>query len=341
MPSTPAPSLSYVLPIRADSSQVGGELTSYLRWLAPRAEVLVVDGSPPEVFASHARAWGALVRHMPPASDLATPMGKVGGVLTGLRHASHEHVIIADDDVRYDADAMGRVAAALEGAEVVRPQNYFHPLPWHARWDTGRTLLNRLAGGDWPGTLGVHRSVLERTGGYDGRAMFENLELVRTVIAAGGHEAVLLDALVERRPSSSRHFWSQRIRQAYDELARPARLAWQLAILPAGVLVAWRFGWRGLAVAIVTVIFAAELGRRRAGGTRVFPISASLAAPAWLAERAVCSWLAVGSRLALGGVPYRGTVLRHAATPMRELQRRHAGAMASPSPVRESPRRSA
>lgn len=318
--------LSYVLPIRADSSQAAGDLTTYLRWLSPRAEVLVVDGSPPDVFARHARAWGGHVRHMPPATDLATPMGKVGGVLTGLRHASHEHVIIADDDVRYDAEALSRVAAALERAEVVRPQNYFHPLPWHARWDTGRTLLNRLAGGDWPGTLGVHRSVLQRTGGYDGRAMFENLELVRTVTAAGGHEVVLLDALVERRPSTSRHFWSQRIRQAYDELARPARLAWQLAIIPASALVVVGFGWMGLGAAAVAVALAAEAGRRRAGGTRVFPISASLAAPAWLAERAVCSWLAVGSRVALGGVPYRGTVLRHAATPMRVLKRRHSAA---------------
>ncbi len=113
-------------------------------------------------------------------------------------------------------------------------------MPWHARWDTGRILLNRLTGGDWPGTLAVRRSILRATGGYDGRAMFENLELVRTVIAAGGHERVLLDAFVVRRPATTRHFWSQRVRQAYDELARPARLSVQLVVLPTVVALAAR-----------------------------------------------------------------------------------------------------
>jgi hypothetical protein len=200
-------------------------------------------------------------------------------------------------------------------------------------------LLNRLWGGDWPGTLGVRRSILRATDGYDGRAMFENLELVRTVLAAGGTESVPLDLFVARRPSTTSHFWSQRVRQAYDELARPVRLATQLAVLPLATLAVARFGWPALAVGTVVVAGAAEIGRRRAGGTTVFPATSSLLAPAWLAERAVCSWLAVGARVVLGGVPYRGTVLRHAATPMPVLRAR----LARPAPLmpHAPPRRSA
>jgi len=154
--------------------------------------------------------------------------------------------------------------------------------------------------------------------------MFENLELVRTVVAAGGREVVLLDVLVARRPSTAKQFWSQRVRQAYDELARPARLITQLSVLPGGILV-WRLvGWPGLAVPAALAAGLAELGRRRAGGARVFPMTSSLFAPVWMAERAVCSWLAVGARVLLGGIPYRGTRLRHAATPMRVLRSRHA-----------------
>ena len=315
-------SFSYILPIRAPVSQAASDLADYIRWLAPRAEVIVVDGSPADVFALHAQAWGDVARHIPP--ELATPMGKVGGVLTGVRRASHDRLVIADDDVRYDDATLRRVASALDSADVVRPQNYFDPMPWHARWDTGRTLLNRMTGGDWPGTLGVRRSVLMRTDGYDGRAMFENLELVRTVLAAGGRETVLPDAFVARRPSTTRHFFSQRVRQAYDELARPARLASQLAVLPAALLVGATVGIWPLVAAWGAVAGVAELGRRRDDGRRVFPASASLFAPAWLAERAVCSWLAIGARVVLGGIPYRGTVLRHAATPMRVLRSRHA-----------------
>ena len=325
--------LTYILPIRAAAPCTDGDLADYLRWLAPRAETIVVDGSPPAVFAAHAAAWGDHVRHVRPAADLVTPMGKVGGVLTGVRLASHERLIVADDDVRYDADSLARVAAALRTAHVVRPQNYFSPLPWHARWDTARMLLNRMTGGDWPGTLAVRRSVLRATGGYDGRVMFENLEMVRTVLAAGGREAVLLDAYVLRRPSTAHQFWSQRVRQAYDELARPGRLAAQLALLPAAAALAATGRWKTLAAAAATVVGVAELGRRRGRGDRVFPVGASLLAPAWLVERAVCVWLALGARIALGGIPYRGAVLRHAATPMRVLRARH-GALRQPPATR-------
>jgi hypothetical protein len=237
------------------------------------------------------------------------------------------------------------VLMALADADVVRPQNYFvpHPLPWHALWDTGRTLLNRISGGDWPGTLGVRRSVLQRTGGYDGAAMFENLELVRTVVAAGGREAVLLDAFVARHHSTVRHFWTQRVRQAYDEIARPARLLAQLALLPLAIILAAMFDWHAIAAMAAVAIVLAELGRRRAGGRRVFPARASLMAPAWLAERAVCSWLAVGARAVLGGVPYRGTVLRHAATPVKVLRARFQAAAPAhrPTSATESRSRSA
>ena len=332
--------LTYIMPIRATAPQTTGDLGDYLRWVASRAEVIVVDGSDADVFAAHARAWGSVVRHVPPASELCSPMGKVGGVLTGVRLASHERLVIADDDVRYDDDGLRAMARQLDDAYVVRPQNYFEPLPWHALWDTGRMLLNRTTGGDWPGTLGVRRSILERTGGYDGSVMFENLELVRTVRAAGGVEAVPLDLFVARRPSTARHFWSQRVRQAYDELARPWRLLSQLAVLPLAVWLGRTTGWIGIAAGAAAVAAWAEIGRRRASGTRVFPAVASLFAPAWMAERAVCSWLAIASRIVYGGVPYRDTVLRHAATPMRVLRARYArDRSSSHSPAREAPRR--
>jgi hypothetical protein len=130
------------MPISSAAAATRDDLTAYLRWLAERAETIVVDGSPSVIFAAHSAVWAdaieAGLRHVAPAADLATEMGKVGGVLTGLRLASHDRVIIADDDVRYDEGALDRLAAALESGDVVRPQNYFDPLPWHACWDTGR-----------------------------------------------------------------------------------------------------------------------------------------------------------------------------------------------------------
>ncbi|HUP40935.1 MAG TPA: glycosyltransferase family 2 protein [Vicinamibacterales bacterium] len=315
---------SYILPIRTDTP-APDELISYVRDLASRCEVIVVDGSSAPVFASFGARCGAAVRHVRPDVAFSTlANGKVAGVMTGLRLASHDRIVVADDDVRYDTEALERVVCALGDAEVVRPQNYFDPLPWHARVDTARSLINRVTGGDWPGTLAVRRSVLLRTGGYDGNVLFENLELVRTVLAAGGRESAPRDLYVRRLPPTSDHFVSQRVRQAYDEIARPLRLAAWLSLLPLFSVVARAGGARAVTSVLALFIVPAEIGRRIGGGTRVFPATTAVVAPVWICERALTAWLAVGARAVLGGVPYRGRILRTAATPMRKLRRRHA-----------------
>lgn len=317
--------LTYIIPIRA-AKPADAEFVTYVRALARIVEVIIVDGSADAIFGAHATSWADVAVHVRLDGDVGgLANGKVAGVITGLRRSSCEHVVISDDDVRYDRQALEMLDGALDSADLVRPQNYFQPLPWHAVVDTARILLNRISGGDWPGSLGVRRSILLRTNGYDGDVLFENLELVRTVRAAGGIEAQRLDLYVRRLPPSAAHFWSQRVRQAYDEFARPTRLAIWLTVLPvAGSLVVTGHVVMVAAAAIVAVL-AAETGRRRAGGSRVFPAVASLAAPLWIAERAVCAWLAVVSRLALGGIPYRGRILDRAATPMRVLQARFKG----------------
>ncbi len=198
------------------------------------------------------------------------------------------------------------------------PQNYFRPAPWHCRWDTARSLLNRALGHDYPGTLAVRRETFHRVGGYDGDVLFENLELIRTVRAAGGTIRYLRSPLVRRLPPDTRTFLSQRVRQAYDSLAQPWRLAVELAIVPAAV-VALRRGSFGRCVAAAVLV--AEAGRRRAGGAAVFPADSALWTPLWLAERGVCSWLTVASRLLCQG---RGGArrLRSRSTPLRPRGRR-------------------
>ena len=312
---------TYVLPIKLSKVPEDNDLKEYLEWLADRLDVIVVDGSPPAVFFENDVRWQR-VQHVQPAAKHECTNGKVWGVLTGLELAGHERIIIADDDVRYDDVSLAAVVDLLDRYDAVRPQNYFEPSPWHALWDTGRSLLNRVSGGDWPGTLGVRRSVLQRTGGYNGDCLFENLELIRTIKAAGGTEHVALDVFVRRRPPAAAHFWSQRVRQAYDEFARPRRLALQMTWLPLQfALAAWKP--RGLVALYVGVIGLAEWGRRRGQGTSVFPLAASLMAPLWLLERSICAWLAVSSRVFKGGVTYRGGVLAKAASTPAELRLRH------------------
>jgi hypothetical protein len=322
---------SYVLPLRWAEPGPIEELAAYLRWLAGEVEeVLVVDGSPAPLFERHAAALDGVARHLSPHPDLDFAMGKVNGVVTGVRECRHDRVVLADDDVRYDEASLRRLLTLLGEADLVRPQNYFDELPWHARWDTARSLLNRVFTGDpgfpvgdFPGTLAVRRRAFLASGAYDGDALFENLELMRTIRAADGTVATPLDLYVARRPPSTRHFLSQRVRQAYDDFAMPARLCAFLASGPSAAALLRRGRGRWLGAAALAAIGVAELGRRRGGGADRFPLSGSLLGPAWIAERSLCSWLALWARLR-GGVPYGEGRLSHAATPTRLLRRRYA-----------------
>jgi Glycosyl transferase family 2 len=330
---------SYVLPFRSGAEGEVEELAEYLRSVSGLAEVLVVDGSPPREFRRNAKRLTGTVRHLPPDGGLDYGMAKVNGVITGVREARHETVVIADDDVRYEPEVLRELFSRLESAELVVPQNYFSPLPWHARWDTARTLLNRVCtgdrwfpAGDFPGTLAVRRSFFLGIDAYDGDVIFENLELMRTVRAAGGEVQIALDLYVRRLPPTARHFLSQRVRQAYDDFAIPLRMAGFLSLGPllAGLGLVRRP--RVAATLAFAPIVAAEVGRRRKGGTAVYPASGSLMAPAWVAERAVCSWLALGQRVFRGGTTYRGTVISRAATSPAALARRYRRRPAGSAP---------
>ncbi|MFC0034001.1 glycosyltransferase family 2 protein [Micromonospora chaiyaphumensis] len=309
--------LAYVLPLRADADTGGSGLTGYLRELSRWVDVIVVDGSPPERFARHAAAWRGLVRHVPPDPALRGRNPTALGVLTGVALAPHEHVVIADDDVRYDLAGLRAVHGLLDRVDLVRPQHHADPLPWHAWRDTGGTLLRRALGGDAPGTLAVRRSTFLAMGGYDPDVLAGSLELVRTVRAYGGATAAPAWLYVRRQPPTA----GRPARPAYDEPARPGWLLAALAVLPAAAaaLATRRPGL--LLRAGAATVAVAELGRRRAGGARVFPAHTTLAAPLWLLERGVGAWLAVGRRLR-GGAP--AGAAGQAAHTTRALRRRLA-----------------
>ena len=320
--------LSYLLPVKWSDGSERASLTEYLRHLADLcAQVIVVDGSPPEVFAANAAAW-PFVTHIQPADCDSAVMGKVAGVRTGARVAKCEGVLVADDDVRFDLPALERMSSLLESFDLVRPQNFFEPLPLHAAWDSARILLNRALGGDFPGTLGVRRSFLLDQDGYLGDVLFENLDLIRTVEARNGTVANAMDLYVKRLPPSFAHFIEQRVRHAYEEFAFPARMASWLGILPLLTVCLVRRRRSPLLAFCVGSILLGEWGRSTHGGRRVFPLAAALLAPAWLAERGVCAWLAVFVRLA-GGYPYHGRRVVRVAHSKRSLLHRMRRSAAS------------
>jgi hypothetical protein len=186
-------------------------------------------------------------------------------------------------------------------------------------------LVNRAFGADYPGTFALRRSVLLEAGGYDAHVLFENLELLRTLTTAGGREIRANNVFIRRLPPTLAHFAGQRVRQAYDDFAQPLRLAIELCYAPLILAGAYRAvvrGRPGLALAWPLAACAvAEIGRRRAGGAKVFGAGSALWAPAWVCERAVSIWIAVGYRLT-GGIPYAGARLKVSANTVAALRKR-------------------
>jgi CDGSH-type Zn-finger protein len=306
---------TYVLPLRRSTLVTDDEdLTSYLRWLAQHMDVIIVDGSPAEIYAHHEVLWGHLVRHIPVTSS--SPNGKVAGVCDGVHAASTPFVIIADDDVRYHEDALSAVSALLACHEAVVPQNYFHPTPWHARWDTGRSLLNRCFGADFAGTITVSRAAFLASRGYCGAVLFENLELIRTIEAAGFSVCKAREVYVPRRPPTTRQFLNQRLRQAYDSRAQPRRLVVELSVLPSLTVI--NRSPRTLAAFVGLIVVLAEIGRRRSRGGAIWPPSSAFWAPAWVLERSAAAWI-VMLLARRGGVRYHGRKLKIAAHGHRQL----------------------
>jgi hypothetical protein len=282
----------YVLSLRWTDDVELLPLTAHLRRLSARCDVVVVDGSPEPLFRRHARDWAGLVTHLrPPRED----DGGTTGVLAGLRATDRERVVLADDTVRCDEESLERVVALLDTADVVVPRSAFAaPLPWHARWDTAGALIDRAVSDDRPAAVAVRRAAVLAAAGGRTDVPSGTPELVRAVRARGGRVVRADDLVVTRLPPSTRRFLGQRVRLAGSGRALPV----ELAVLPV-LAAAARRGLLGRAAAGLALVSwaLAETGRRRRGGREAFPASSVALAPCAVAERAVCSWLAVCLRL--------------------------------------------
>jgi len=305
-----------VIPLRWNASRPGydkevGELGAYLCALSELCDVTVVDGSEDGVRRRHVDQWSPYARLLEPEGTGAN--GKVVGAMTGIRHARQEVVVLADDDVRYDATAVTQLLDRVANADLVRPQNVYDDWPWPARWDFARCLVNRAFGADWPGTFALRRSAILAIGGWSAEVLFENLQLVRTARAHGLRVVNAPQLVVLRTPPTAEHFWSQRVRHAYDDFAQPARLVAELALLPVLLAIAARRP-RLLLIPVTAAVALGEVGRRRFGVVPA-PRTSALWCPVWLLERSVCVWIALGS-WSRGGVRYHGRRVRDAGLPV-------------------------
>jgi hypothetical protein len=310
------PCCIYLLPIRRNSVSAV-ELADFANYFQTLVEagcgVLVVDGSPPDVFAENDRAWGKLCRHVPVDPQYPYLNGKVNGIHTGVALTDCDRIIVGDDDIRYTSENITRMVALLEQYELVRPQNYFQPLPWWGRLEAARILLNRgvLPTGDFPGTCGFRRSTMLRVGHYDGDVLFDNEEMVRHFAVKGANIGYATDFFIQKLPPTLKKWWEQRPRQAYEDFVMRFKTALFLALIPAGILLVWLWSAKalldyGLGVAIASILIAFK-GRR--GAEPFFPINICLFAPLWVIERSLSVYWALYWWLVHKGYPFGDKII--------------------------------
>jgi hypothetical protein len=309
---------TYLLPIRRVRVNMAEaeEFAAYFRSLAEAGcEVLVVDGSPLEVFDEHAHAWQGVCRHVPVDPRYKYLNGKVNGVHTGVALAGYERIVLADDDIRYTAADVERVCALLELHEMVRPQNYLAPLPWWARTESARMLINRgtLRAGDYPGTCAFRRSTCLRVGHYDGDVLFDNEEIVRHFALSGADVMCATDFFILKRPPTLAKWMEQRPRQAYEDFVMRAKTLLFAALIPAALALGVFAGVAALFAFVVFVSLAAALvalrGLLRDRAYRFFPATLVLYAPLWMLERALSVYWAFYWRVRYGGYPFGAKLL--------------------------------
>jgi len=304
---------SFILPIRrvqVDPLEIKG-LAGYFQLLrSAGCELLVVDGSPKPVFEEHRKSWQSLSRHVTPDPKYTYLNGKVNGVHTGVDLASCERIILADDDIRYRAADVKRMCDLLDKYEMVRPQNFIAPLPWWARLETARILINRgvLRAGDYPGTCGFRRSTMRRVGPYDGDVLFDNEEIVRHFALNGVNINYALDFFIQKLPPTFTKWLEQRPRQAYEDFVMRAKTVAFLSTVPVTLSLGSLFSARAaifflILVSLVSVSLSGR-GIVRDAAYRFFPVTSPLFAPLWIFERSLSVYWAVYWWARYGGYPF-------------------------------------
>ncbi|MDQ6654693.1 MAG: hypothetical protein M3Y80_02615 [Verrucomicrobiota bacterium] len=309
---------TYLLPIRRSvfDEAEAREFVHYFEQLgAAGCEVIAVDGSPPEVFEQHAALWSDVVRHQLVDRRFGFMNDKVNGIHTGVEIASCEKIVLADDDIRYTAADIGKMTALLDEYEMVRPQNFLSPLPWWARMESARMLINRatLRTGDYPGTCAFRRATMLRVGHYDGDVLFDNEEIVRHFARTGAKINYAIDFFVQKKPPQLRKWKEQRPRQAYEDFGLRAKTALFLAlpiVIAASAIVAGAAGFL-LCLALLSIfsIALACAGGARGEAGEYIPGWACLYAPLWVLERSCSTYWAVYWYLRHGGYPFGDQLL--------------------------------
>lgn len=287
------------------------DLATYLSTLGVAdCDVVILDPSPRLQFELNARILRWVGRHV-----AVRPEHRAGGGIDSVRaasfHASCEKVIVAADDIRYTAAAVGQICDLLDAHEVVEPQDYLDPMPWWGGIEAGRILIHRgiEPQPDHGATFGFRRSALRALHALAPATSAD--AQVRRLAAVGAEVYPATDVFVRREPGDLGEWLSARPRFAGDDFELPMKTAFFFSLMPLLVLLAVVGGLQlagGYAGVIAFASVALAL-RGRLGASPFFPMRACLFAPLWVFERSVSVYWALLRKLRGAGEDTAGVAV--------------------------------
>ncbi|MBV8546002.1 MAG: hypothetical protein JO093_13055 [Acidobacteria bacterium] len=277
------------------------DLAAYLSTISVAGcEVIVVDASPSPIFENNRAVLRWVSSHIAARPRHRNFTGGIDSVRTALDVSSCDKIIVADENVRYDAGAIESVCDLLDLHEVVEPQDYFEPLPWWSGIEAGRMLVHRGVEPlpDHGATFGIRKSSVRGLRGVD-IAWSNGEDAVRRLASQGAEVFSACEVFVRRLPPPLDHWLRDRQRQAGGDFALPVKSAFFFALLPIAILLATIGGFRlaggyAGAIAFASIVLAV---RGRGGASSFFPLRACLCAPLWVFERSVSVYWALFRKL--------------------------------------------
>jgi len=271
---------SYLVIIDGESVADLREFAAYLSDLGvAKCDVVIVDNSPEHTFARHRRILCWVGRHVAPRPRHRNAAGAIDPLRTALDVASCDKVIVADPNVRYDAQSIDDLCAMLDAHEAVVPQDYLDPMPWWSSIEAGRMLVHRGVEPlpDHAATFGFRKPAVS------------NAALDPRTLVAGEN------VFVRRLPQKLYQWIDERPRQADDDFNFPMKTAFFFALIPLALLLASVGGARLAGTYAGTIAFGAFAlaVRGRVGAATFFPLRACLCAPIWVLERSVSVYWAL------------------------------------------------
>ena len=211
------------------------------------------------------RAWGAVGTHVGVDPQYRYLNGKVNGVHTGVALAAVASASSSPTTTFATCaeDVERRCASCSRAFELVRPQNYLSPLPWWARLEAARMLINRgvLRTGDYPGTCGIAtqrdaaRRPLRRR-----RALRQRRARAALHREGRATSATPTTFFILKRPPTLAKWREQRPRQAYEDFVMRAKTVTFMCVIP---LAARRVSHAAAAAVVVGVTLTiAAVGHR-------------------------------------------------------------------------------